>query len=206
MHFTISPLYIASSAVIAAALSPNTAAVDGSGPRLVGRNCAPQHLPSGQVAVNRGYSADPRLTPASRSAAARSAASIAASCALFAAFWRALKALIFLAAQERAIQSWRGPSRRSVPERLGRRSRWWCDGAYCSTCWPDRRRGRTAACVCQAETIRIRPLPLSAISRSPAPSTATPIGPLSSAAVAGPPSPENPPPPCKPSSPLPATV
>jgi hypothetical protein len=52
----------------------------------------------------------------------------------------------------------------------------------------------------QPATSRTRPLPVSAISRLPAPSTATPDGPLNSALVAGPLSPENP------ALPSPATV
>src|SRR6266700_8335571 len=52
----------------------------------------------------------------------------------------------------------------------------------------------------QPATSRIRLLPVSTTSRSPAASTATPSGRLSSAPRAGPPSPENPP------VPFPATV
>ena len=51
-----------------------------------------------------------------------------------------------------------------------------------------------------AATTRTRLLSVSAMTRLPAPSTATPAGWSSSALVAGPPSPENPP------VPLPATV
>ena len=47
-------------------------------------------------------------------------------------------------------------------------------------------------CRCWAATTRIRLLSVSAITRLPAPSTATPPGKSSSAPVAGPPSPENP--------------